>query len=68
MHESEAEALATELGVPLIRTCSKDNVMVKEVFQYLASTYFGQQKHMEEDFSSPITAIEDVKKNRSKFA
>ena len=38
--EQEAEALATEFNVPLIRTCAKDNVMVKEVFQHLATTYF----------------------------
>ena len=32
VHEQEAEDLATEFGVPLIRVCSKDNIMVKEVF------------------------------------
>ena len=62
--EQEAESLATEFGVPLIRVCSKDNIMVKEVFQHLASTYFGQQKHLEDDFASPITSIEELKKNR----
>ena len=50
--------------MPLIRVCSKDNIMVKEVFQHLASTYFGQQKHLEDDFASPITSIEELKKNR----
>jgi len=33
VNELEVEALAEEFGVPLIRVCSKDNVMVKEVFQ-----------------------------------
>lgn len=46
VNELEAEALATELNVPLIRVCSKDNVMVKEVFEHLASTYFGSRKHL----------------------
>ena len=40
--EEEADALATEFGIPLIRVCSKDNIMVKEVFQHLASAYFGK--------------------------
>ena len=39
--EQEAEELAKEFGIPLIKVCSKDNIMVKEVFQHLASTYFG---------------------------
>ena len=64
VNEQEAEALATEFDIPLIRVCSKDNVMVKEVFQHLASTYFGNKKQLEDDFSSPITSIEELKINR----
>jgi len=30
--ELEVEALAAEFGIPLFRVCSKDNIMVKEVF------------------------------------
>jgi len=39
--EQEADGLATEFGIPLIRVCSKDNIMVKEVFQHLATSFFG---------------------------
>ena len=67
VNELEAEALATELGVPLIRVCSKDNVMVKEVFEHLASTYFGAQKHLEDNSASPITNIMDLKKDKPKM-
>lgn len=66
--EIEVEALASEFGIPLFRVCSKENTNVKEVFHYLASTYFGQQKHLEEDFVSPITNIHDLKKNKSAFS
>ena len=67
VNELEAEALATEMGVPLIRVCSKDNVMVKEVFEHLASTYFGGQKHLEDNSASPITNIMDLKKDKPKM-
>ena len=42
MEQSEAEDLAIRLGIPLIRTCSKDNIMVKDVFIFLANKYFGE--------------------------
>lgn len=35
----EAEALARKLGMPLFRTCVKDNSNVNELFEHLASTY-----------------------------
>ena len=41
MNENEVEELAKEFGMPLFRVCSKDNIMVKEVFEHLASSYFG---------------------------
>ena len=41
VNELEVEELAKEFGVPLIRVCSKDNIMVKEVFEHLAKNYFG---------------------------
>ena len=66
--EQEAEDLAREFKIPLIKVCSKDNFMVKEVFLHLAQTYIGQSKQLEDDFASPITDIVELKKNGRKMA
>ena len=60
MSESEAEQLASELGIPLIRVCSKDNLMVKEVFIHLAKKYFGENRHLMDEvgYKSPIASVE----------
>ena len=68
VNENEVEELASSFGVPLFRVCSKDNIMVKEVFQHLAETYFGKQKHLEDDFAQPVTDINDLRKNRPRLA
>lgn len=67
VNELEVEQLASNFGVPLFRVCSKDNIMVKEVFLHLAETYFGKQKHLEDDYAQPITSIMDLKKNKPKL-
>ena len=45
MTNKEAENLAKKLRLPLFRTCSKDNVMVSELFEYLAVKYFSRDMH-----------------------
>lgn len=67
MDEEEVEKLASNFKVPLFRVCSKDNIMVKEVFLHLAETYFGKEKHLEDDFAQPITSIMELKKNKPKL-
>ena len=53
--------------MPLFRVCSKDNTMVKEVFQHLAETYFGQKKQLEDDYAQPITSIFELQKNKPRL-
>ena len=62
--EQEAENLAETFKIPLIRVCSKDNIMVKEVFCYLAKKYFGENRHLMDDigYKSPIASIDQIKK------
>jgi hypothetical protein len=42
MTAKEAENLAKKYKLPLFRTCSKDNVMVTELFEYLAVKFFSK--------------------------
>ena len=48
MTTKEAESLAKKLKLPLFRTCTKDNVMVSELFEYLAVKYFTKNMHKSE--------------------
>ena len=45
MSPKESEALAKKLQLPLFRICSKDNIMVTELFEYLAVKYFSKNLH-----------------------
>jgi Ras-related protein Rab-23 len=42
MTAKEAEALAKKYKLPLFRTCARDNVMITELFEYLAVKYFSK--------------------------
>lgn len=46
---AEAEALAKRLGMKLYRTCVLDNLLVDEVFQYLAEQCIEEKAHLEEE-------------------
>lgn len=39
MSKKETEILADDLGVPLFRTCAKDDVNIDEVFKYIGVNY-----------------------------
>lgn len=45
MTTKEAEELAKLLSLPLFRICSKDNIMVTELFEYLAVKFFSKNLH-----------------------
>jgi len=44
----ETEALAKKVKLPLFRVCSKDGVMVTELFEYLAVKFFSKNLHKQE--------------------
>lgn len=48
MTTKESEALAKKCSLPLFRICSKDNVMVVELFEYLAVKFFSKDMHKQE--------------------
>lgn len=48
MSPKESESLAKKLSLPLFRICSKDNIMVTELFEYLAVKYFSKNLHKQE--------------------
>ncbi len=45
MTTKEGELLAKKCGIPLFRICSKDNIMVTELFEYLAVKFFSKDMH-----------------------
>lgn len=52
----EADALARQHNLKLFRTCVKEDVNVKEVFDHLAQSYFEQQQKNKATFGSPRDA------------
>eukprot|EP00347_Sterkiella_histriomuscorum_P003099 403365591 len=60
--QKETEQLAKKLQLPIFRICSKDNVMVTEVFEYLAVKYFSKNMHKQEGHH-PIQSLGDIKAN-----
>jgi Ras-related protein Rab-23 len=60
MSTKEAEDLAKHLSLPLFRICSKDNIMVTELFEYLAVKYFSTNQHKQEGHN-PIQSVQDLK-------
>lgn len=48
MTQKESEQLAKKLQLPIFKICSKDNIMVTEVFEYLAVKYFSRNLHKQE--------------------
>jgi len=48
MTEKEANALGKKLKLPLMRICSKDNIMITELFEYLAIKFFTKNLHKQE--------------------
>ena len=61
MTEQESELLAKSLQIPLFRVCSKDGLMINELFEFLAIRYFSKNLHKLEGHA-PITSIHDIKK------
>lgn len=45
MTTKETEALAKKLSLPLFRICSKDGIMITELFEYLAVKFFSKNLH-----------------------
>jgi Ras-related protein Rab-23 len=60
MSPKESEALAKKLQLPLFKICSKDNVMVTELFEYLAVKYFSKNLHKQEGHA-PIQSVQEIK-------
>ena len=62
----EVEGLAKEIGLVLYRTCSKDNIMISDVFEYLAKKYVNEKDKNQGDSngiaSGPISTPADIKK------
>jgi len=48
MTEKEANGLGKKLKLPLMRICSKDNIMITELFEYLAIKFFSKNLHKQE--------------------
>lgn len=64
MAVKETEQVANKLKLPLFRTCAKDNLMVTELFEYLAVKYFGKNLHKQEGHN-PIQSVQDIKQQTS---
>ena len=45
MTDKESQALAKKLQLPMFKICSKDNVMVTELFEFLAFKFFSKNLH-----------------------
>lgn len=60
MSMQEAESLAKKFQLPLFRICSKDNIMVTELFEYLAVKFFSKNLH-KQDSHAPIQSVQDIK-------
>jgi hypothetical protein len=60
MSPKESEALAKKFQLPLFKICSKDNVMVTELFEYLAVKYFSKNLHKQEGHA-PIQSVQEIK-------
>lgn len=60
MTQKEAENLAKKLKIPLFRTCTKDNLNVTELFEYLAVKYFSKNLHKSE-MHNPIQSVQEIK-------
>jgi len=56
MTTAEAEDLARRIGVKLYRTCVKSNLLVAEVFEYLAEEWLKSGGDKAHDPSMPITS------------
>ena len=68
--DEEVEKLASELGTKLFLTCSKDNINVTEVFEYLANTFLTNKQNQGKNPSSysqgPVPTIKDINKLNKK--
>ncbi|CDW80302.1 small rab-related gtpase [Stylonychia lemnae] len=60
MTEKEVNQLAKKLQMPLMRICSKDNIMITELFEFLAIKFFSKDMHKQEGHA-PIQSIQDIK-------
>ena len=60
MTTKETENLAKKLQLPLMRICSKDGVMISELFEYLAIKFFSKNLHKQEGFA-PIQSVQEIK-------
>ena len=52
----ESEGLAKKLQLPMFKVCSKDNVMVTEVFEFLAVKFFSKNLHKQESHA-PVQSV-----------
>ncbi len=60
MTDKESEALAKKLQLPMFKICSKDNIMVTELFEFLAHKFFSKNLHKQESHA-PIQSVQDIK-------
>lgn len=60
MTDKEAEALAKKYQLPIFKICSKDNIMVTELFEFLAHKFFSKNLHKQESHA-PIQSVQDIK-------
>ena len=60
MSTKETEELAKKLSIPLFRTCTKDNVMVTELFEYLAVKFFSKELH-KNTAHTPISTVDEIR-------
>lgn len=44
----------------MFKVCSKDNVMVTEVFEFLAVKFFSKNLHKQESHA-PVQSVQDIK-------
>jgi len=56
---AEGDALAKKLGRPIYRTSTKDNVMVNEIFEHLATKFFKKNMH-KVGAHNPISTVDEI--------
>ena len=64
--EEEVSDLQARVGVKLFRSCSKENINVTEVFEYLGNVFLDEKNagkgHEESKSQGPVATIKDIKK------
>ena len=64
MSAHEAELLAKETQLPLFKVCSKDGLMVNELFEFLAVRYFSKDLQKEEG-RAPTQSLREIPEKKA---